>query len=110
MKPAWQEDVKARLAKIGLNEKQLAKKVGCAQSTMNDLLNKPGKASTLVPAVHAVLGWDPPPDPQAPVPLPSPDAIEMAQMYDRLPEHIKQKMRDDAKFYLSIAEPNEPTN
>lgn len=110
VKPAWQEDVKARLRKLGMTEKDLATKIGCAQSTMHQMLNQPGKQSALVPAIHFALGWDPPPDPQAPVPLPSSDAIEMAHMYDRLPEHIKRKMRDDAKFYLSIAKPDEPTN
>lgn len=99
------------MTRLGMTEKELAKRVGCAQSTMHDTLNNPdAKNSSLVPAIHAALGWDPPPDPQAPVILPSPDAIEMAKLYDRLPEHIKRKIRDDAEFYLKIAESTKPTN
>lgn len=105
MKPAWQEDVKAQLRKLGWTEKELAIKVGCVQSTMHDMLNKPSKGSTLIPQVHAALGWDPPPDPQSPSPpLPSPDAIEMAHLFDRLPEELKKKLRDDAQLYLRLAD------
>ena len=104
VKPTWQEDVKATLRKKDITEKQFAKQVGCAQSTMHDLLNKqPAKASALVPLVHAALGWDPPPDPQAP-PLPSADAIEMGHLFDRLPEEIRKQMRDQAKSILALIE------
>lgn len=83
-----------------MTTKDLAKKVGCAQSTMQDTLNNPSaRHSSLVPAIHAAIGWDPPPDPQSP-PLPSPDAIEMGHLFDRLPEDVRRKLRDDAEFYL----------
>ncbi len=108
MLPAWQEDVKRRLKLIGLNEKELAKKVGCAQSTMHDILNNPeAKHTSLLPHIHSALGWDPPPDPQASPPLPSPDAIEMAHMFDRLPDELKKKLRDDAALYLKLTEPKD---
>ena len=111
VKPTWQEDVKAEIAKRRITEKAFAKLVGCAQSTMHDLLNKRGRDSTLVPLVHAALGWDPPPDPQAPVILPSPEALEVAAMFDRLPEQWRKKIRDEAQFALSIVvEPSKPTN
>ena len=102
VKPEWQEDVKKRLAKIGMTEKQLAKRIGCAQSTINDMLNKPGKQSALVPEIHAAIGWDPPPDVQTAPPIPSPDAIEMAHMFDRLPVELRTKLRDDARTYLAL--------
>jgi lambda repressor-like predicted transcriptional regulator len=110
VKPPWQEDVRAQLIKIGMTEKDFAKRVGCAQSTMHDLLNKqPSKGSSLVPRVHEVLGWDPPPDPQSPSPpLPSPDAIEMAHLFDRLPEAVKRTMRDQAKSIIEAIQPNKP--
>jgi hypothetical protein len=105
VKPHWQEDVKNAFARQGLNEKQFAKKVGCAQSTMHDLLNSSEAShSALVPAIHAALGWDPPPDLHTAPPLPSPDAIEMAHMFDRLPEELKKKLRDDAALYLRLTE------
>ena len=102
VKPEWQEDVRNRITALGLNEKALAQRVRCAQSTMHDLLNSPdARYSSLVPAVHDAIGWDPPPDPQSP-PLPSADAIEMAHMFDRLPEEARKKIRDDAQFYLDL--------
>lgn len=105
VKSTWQEDVKSHLSKLGITEKDLAKKIGCAQSTMHDTLNNPeARNSTLVPAIHAAIGWDPPPDPQAPVPLPSPDAIELGHMFDRLPEEIRKQMRDQAKSILDLIE------
>lgn len=99
----WQEDVKKRLDAIGMTPKDLARKIGCAQSTMHDTLsNSEASHSSLVPKIHAVLGWDPPPDPQSP-PLPSPDAIEMGHLFDRLPEAWRQKMRDEAELLLELA-------
>lgn len=96
--------MKAALAKRKITEKQFAKIVKCSQSTMHDTLNKPdAKHSSLVPDIHAALGWDPPAAPQGESPpLPSPDAIEMAHMFDRLPEHIKKQLRDQAATYLGI--------
>lgn len=94
--------MKKRLVKLGISEKELAKKIGCAQSTMNDTLNKPSKQSALVPAIHAAIGWDPPPELQDAPPLPSPDAIEMGHMYDRLPEAIRKQLRDQAKTILEL--------
>jgi lambda repressor-like predicted transcriptional regulator len=103
VKPAWQEDVRQAIKKRGLTEKALAKRVGCAQSTLHDMLNNPDAShSSLVPAVHEALGWDPPPDPQESPPLPSADAIEMAHLFDRLPEHIRRQLRDQARTYIDL--------
>lgn len=105
VKPAWQEDVRAEIKKRGMTEKDLAKLVGCAQSTMNDTLNKPNaNNSSLVPKIHEALGWAPPPDPQSPVPLPSADALEMGHLFDRLPESIRRQMRDQAEAILALVE------
>lgn len=88
-----------------MTEKDFAKRVGCAQSTMHDILHNPEAShSSLVPMIHDALGWDPPPDLHTAPPLPSPDAIEMAHMFDRLPEELKKKLRDDAALYLRLTE------
>jgi hypothetical protein len=88
-----------------MTEKDFAKQVGCAQSTMHDILNNPEAShSALVPMIHVALGWDPPPDLHTAPPLPSPDAIEMAHMFDRLPEELKKKLRDDAALYIRLTE------
>jgi hypothetical protein len=91
-----------------MTAKALAKKIRCAQSSMSDALAPTAKHSTLVPAIHRALGWDPPPRLAAPtndpVPIPSADALEMAGMFDRLPENVKQALRDQAKAYLELLE------
>lgn len=103
VRPNWQQDVLAQLKKLGLTEKELAKRVRCAQSTVYDTLhNVEARHSSLIPDIHAVIGWDPPPDPQGPVPLPSADAIELGHMFDRLPERVRQQMRDQARTYLEL--------
>ena len=103
VRSAWQEDVRKRLKAIGLNRKDLAQKIGASQSAGWDVLtSSEASHSSLVPDIHAAIGWDPPPEPQSP-PLPSPDAIEMAHLFDRLPEEVRQKLRDDAEFYLRVS-------
>jgi hypothetical protein len=107
--PEWQRDVRARLKAKGMTSKQLAKAVRAAPSTVSELLSPTARHSTLLPAIHRVLEWDPPPVPAAPsddpIPIPSPDAVEMAAMFDRLPEAVRKKLLVDAKFYLGLAIP-----
>lgn len=98
----WQKDVRRRLDSLGMTKKDLARKIGAAQSSVQEALSPGAVQSSLVPFIHAAIGWDPPPDPQSP-PLPSPDAIEMAHLFDRLPEEVRRKLRDDAEFYLRLA-------
>jgi hypothetical protein len=82
--------------------KDLAAAVKCGQSTMHDLLNSPeAKHSSLVPAIHRRLGWNPPAAPEADPVIFSPDALEMAGMYDRLPEEVRKSMRDQAAAFLA---------
>lgn len=94
--------MKKRIGELGMNEKTFAAKVGCAQSTMHDLLNNPeAKHSSLVPKVHRELGWNAPNAPEADPIIFSPDALEMAGMYDRLPEDVRKSMRDQAAAFLA---------
>jgi hypothetical protein len=103
VKTQWQEDVRKRLDAIGMTRKDLARKIGAAQSSVQDVLTShDARHSSLVPAIHSAIGWDPPPDPQSP-PLPTPEAIELAHLFDRLPEGVRRKLRDDAEFYLRLA-------
>lgn len=99
----WQNGVRAALERAKMTPKQLAKKVGCAQSTMSDLLSEDARYSTLIPKIHRALGWDPPPVPEAvndPVPIPTPDAVELSKMFDRLSDEHREKLLADAKTYL----------
>ena len=103
VKIQWQEDVRARIAAMGIGKKGLAQKIGASQSAVWDTISNPEvKSSVLVPRIHAALGWDPPPDPQSPPSL-SPDAVEMARLYELLPEDVRRKLLSDAEFYLRIA-------
>lgn len=86
-----------------MTEKDLAKIVKCAQSTMHDTLNSPdAKHSSLVPAIHKALGWDAPAEPEANPQIYSADALEMAGMFDLLPESMRKAMRDQAKAVLDL--------
>jgi hypothetical protein len=89
---------------MGITEKDLAKKVRCAQSTMHDILNSPeARHSSLVPAINKLLGFPPPADPESvAAPLPSAEALEMAQLYDLLPDRIREQLRDQALTYIDL--------
>lgn len=103
VKKQWQEDVRAKIKAMGIGKKELAQKIGASQSAVWDTITNPEvKSSVLVPKIHAFLGWQAPPDPQSP-PMLSPDAIEMARLYEMLPDDVRQKLLNDAEFYLRIA-------
>lgn len=107
VKIKWQRDVRAKLESMGIGKKAFAEKVGASQSAVWDTISNPEvKGSVLVPKIHAALGWDPPPDPKAPdpnsPPAPSAEAIELAHMFERLPEAARRKLRDDAEFYVQM--------
>lgn len=55
----WRDKVIAALGPERGAQADLARKIGCSPSTLNELLNN-GKRSHLVPAIHKALGWDPP--------------------------------------------------
>ncbi len=95
--------MKSRLIELGMNEKELAIAVKCAQSTMHDTLNSPeAKNSSLVPAIHAALKWAPPGEPEATPIIFSPDALEMAKLYDMLPEDVRRSMKEQAAAIAAI--------
>jgi hypothetical protein len=103
VKPKWQADVKARLVELGMTEKQLAAAVKCAQSTMHATLNSAdARHSSLVPKIHAVLKWPAPVDPNSAPLILSPDALEVATMFDQLPEEAKRSMRDQVATILGL--------
>jgi transcriptional regulator with XRE-family HTH domain len=107
VKPKWKDDVRLEMKRRGLQQKDLARKIGCAQGSLSEALSKEARQSSLVPLIHAVFGWAPPIDPHAPQePPPSPDAIELAHLFDRLPEQARRKLRDDAEFYLRMIDPD----
>ena len=110
MLPKWQADVKVRLLELGMTEKDLAVAVRCAQSTMHDLLNSSeARYSSLVPSVHAILKWSEPPEPEAAPAIFSPDALEMAGLFDKLPEEVRRSMRDQAAAIVALL-PKKPEN
>lgn len=86
--------------------KDLAAEVKCGQSTMHDTLNNPeAKHSSLIPAIHRALKWKEPSAPEADPVIFSPDALEMAGMYDRLPDEVRKSMRDQAAAILALLTP-----
>lgn len=55
----WRDRVLAELRGRRGAQADLARKIGCAPGTLNELLHS-GKHSHLVPAIHRELGWPPP--------------------------------------------------
>lgn len=94
----WQGDVKAEIERRGLTEKDLAVSIGCAQSTLHEMLNSTeARHSSLVPAIHRALNWQPPPEPQGNPLVLSPDAMEMAKMFDDLPDDVAATLLAQAR-------------
>lgn len=58
---AWKEDVRARMAELGLNGPQLAAAAGTSKQVIAAVLAPGSKRSAFVPAIHEALGWPPPP-------------------------------------------------
>lgn len=76
----WRRRVEARMAEKEWTRAELARQVKCSRSAITELFDEAQKQSSLVPAVHRVLGWDPP----APIFF-SPDAQEVQSLYEMLP-------------------------
>lgn len=90
-----------------ITPKQFAtERVRCAQSTMHDILyDTETQGTSLMPRIHAALGWPAPELPTAPEPDPlvlSPDAHELARLSDLAPDDVKKKLLDDARMYLKL--------
>lgn len=83
------------MKELGLDQKALAKKLRCAQSSVAEMLAPGAKQSSLVPKVHDVLGWPPPG-----LPITAPDAGEMAYLFPRLPSDIREAMLAQARSIL----------
>lgn len=83
------------MKELDLDQKALARKLRCAQSSIAELLAPSGKQSSLVPGIHAALGWPPPG-----LPISAPDAGEMAYLFPRLPEDIREAMLAQARAIL----------
>lgn len=55
----WRDKVLEAIGDRRGAQADLARKIGCTPSTLNELLSA-GKRSHLVPAIHRALGWPPP--------------------------------------------------
>lgn len=104
--PEWKQAVREAIDEKGLDLKRFARKLRCAQSSLSEALADNGIQSSLVPVIHKALGWPPPPLPQPPpndpIPIATPDAVELAAMFDRLPEELRQKLKSDAEMYTRL--------
>lgn len=91
----WKDAVRGRMRELGYDQKALARRVRCAQSTLAEMLAEEAVQSSIVPRIHAALGWPPPG-----LPIASPDAGEMAYLFPRLPEDIREAMLAQARAIL----------
>lgn len=51
VRPQWKNDVRAELKRRGMKQRDLAKKIGCAQSTVSEALAEEARQSSLVPSI-----------------------------------------------------------
>lgn len=79
----WKRSVRARIQELGIEQNELARRVGCAQSSLATLLGPIAKQSSIVPAIHKALGWPPPGVPVGP------DAAELLDLFVQLPDEIR---------------------
>jgi predicted transcriptional regulator len=94
----WQAAVREKISEFHMTEKDFAKKIGCAQSTMHDLLHSPeARHSSLVAKIHAFFGWQEPRKPEPMPPIFSPEALEMAAVFDVLPEGFRRALLAQAE-------------
>jgi hypothetical protein len=64
----WRARVDERLAELGMNRSDLARKIGASTAAVAILMGPRTKQSRLVPAIHRVLGWRlPSPSPESDV-------------------------------------------
>jgi hypothetical protein len=91
----WKSSVRLRLKEISMTEKQLASRIGCAQSTISETLSPASMQSSLVPDIHKVLGW-----PEPGVPVPSGEYSEVFTAWSLLPDVMKQGMLDQVRGFL----------
>jgi hypothetical protein len=57
---AWKSDIKALMAQRGISQAELARRIRCAPASITLLFKPATDQSRLVPAIHKVLGLDPP--------------------------------------------------
>jgi len=57
----WKARVEARLAELGWNRSELARKIRATPSGITVMLRPKTTQSRLVPAVHRAFDWNPPP-------------------------------------------------
>lgn len=104
--------MKSALSAKGITPKDLAKRMRCAQSTMHDLLNVPGKSSHLIPKINRFFGWASPeglPSGSSP-PLPTPAATEAAAIFDRLPEPLRRAKLEELRALIAALPQSKPSN
>lgn len=80
----WQDGVRVRMRELGLGQHQLAAIIKCKQPSLSALLSPRARHSTLVPAIHAALGWPPPS-----IPIPSKDLAEIVRLLSDMPPEVK---------------------
>lgn len=81
--------------------------IDCSQSTMHDILNKPNYSSHIIPKIDAYLDAQRKKGRLAAMapPIPTPEAVEMGAMFDRLPEDLRQAKILEMRALLAALPP-----
>lgn len=95
----WRKRVLVRMGEKGIkNKNQLAILAKCSRSAITEIFDPECQRSMLVPSIHKVLGWDPPPG----SPLMSADEEEMLKVMRALPPEDRARMMERGQTLLEL--------
>lgn len=85
----WRALVRARISEMEISQAELARRIGHTPASVTNIL-RDNRSSSLIPDIHRVLGWPPPPLPEDVVPTEGTrDVKEFAAIGRQLPDDLR---------------------
>lgn len=95
--PGWRERVLEKIIELGITQNELARRAKISKTSLSDALNEASVQTTVMPAIHKVLGWEPPP-----LAL-TPDTLELLALYEQMSERDQGAMVERARANVEKA-------
>ena len=89
--PGWRDRVLERIGEMKISQNELARRARISKASMSDALADGAVQTTVMPQIHKVLGWDPPPTGFAP------DALELLALYTQMSERDQGALVERAR-------------
>ncbi len=87
----WRSSVMTRIVEMKISQNELARRAKISKASLSDALDKDSIQTTVMPAIHKALGWDPPPTGFAP------DALELLALYTQMSERDQGALIERAR-------------